>query len=222
MIVHLITDRRRLNVDGLLEQARCCLLRQAQYAVDARVDCIQIRERDLEARALVDVAAAVVGLTRGTSTRVVISDRVDVALASGADGVHLRGDSMPAVLARRLAPPGFLIGRSVHNVREAVESAGADYLIAGTVWPTPSKPEGHRLLGLEGLAAIVAAVSVPVLAIGGVTTSRVADVAAAGAAGVAAIGLFMGAISEDGCRATPLTQTMSTVRREFDTSRSGS
>lgn len=222
MIVHLVTDRRRLTVVGQFERERRCLLLQAQHAIDASVDCIQIRERDLEARGLVDLAVAVVDLTRGTPTRVVINDRVDVALASGADGVHLRGDSMPPLVARRLAPPGFLIGCSVHNVREAVEAAGADYLIAGSVWSTPSKPEGHPVLGLEGLAAIVAAVNVPVLAIGGVTTDRGADVGASGAAGVAAIGLFMSTSAGDGCRAVPLGQTIAMVRRQFDTSRSRS
>jgi thiamine-phosphate pyrophosphorylase len=195
MIVHLVTDRRRLTVPHSPGQSRRCLLLQAQHAIDAGVDCIQIRERDLEAAALMDLATAVVGLTRGTPTRVVINDRLDVALASGVDGVHLRGDSIPAVEVRRLAPSGFLIGRSVHTLTEAIEAAGADYLIAGTVWATPSKPDGRPLLGREGLAAIVAAVDVPVLAIGGVTTDHVADVAAAG---------------------------ISTVRRRFDTSRSRS
>jgi thiamine-phosphate pyrophosphorylase len=153
---------------------------------------------------------------------VIVNDRVDVALACGADGVHLRGDSIPAVAARRLAPPGFLIGCSVHSVKAAIDAAGADYLIAGTVWPTSSKPEHHPLLGLEAFASIVTAVSVPVLAIGGVTAGRVTDVALAGGAGVAAIGLFTGEAMGDDCRAVPLTQTISTIRQRFDTSRTRS
>ena len=219
MIVHLVTDRRRLSGAVPLDHARRCLLRQAQYAIDAGIDCIQIRERDLEARELADLATAVVALTRRTLTRVIVNDRIDVALACGADGVHLRGDSIPAIAARRLVPPGFLIGCSVHNVTQAIAASGADYLIAGTVWPTISKPDHHPLLGLEGFAAIVTAVSVPVLAIGGVTAERVTAVARAGGAGVAAIGLFSDEPMGDDCRAVPLTEMLSTIRQRFDSSR---
>jgi thiamine monophosphate synthase len=102
---------------------------------------------------------------------------------------------------------------------EAIDAAGADYLIAGTVWPTSSKPDHHPLLGLEGFASIAAAASVPVLAIGGVTADRVRDVALAGGAGIAAIGLFTDEAMGDDCRAAPLTQTISTIRQRFDTSR---
>ena len=129
--------------------------------------------------------------TRGSSTKVVVNDRVDVAMACGADGVHLRGDSMPAVRVRRMTPDGFLIGRSVHSAEEAsVAAAGADYLVAGTVFPTTSKPGHAALLGLPGLAAIARVVSVPVLAIGGMSVERASEVAGAGARGVSAIGLF--------------------------------
>ena len=191
VILHLVTDRRRLAPLMPFEDARRCLLRQVQYAVDAGIDCIIVRERDLEARDLADLTAAVVGLTRGTQTRVVVNDRVDVALAAGADGVHLRGDSMPPEAVRRMTPSGFLLGRSVHGAKEAAAVTGVDYLIAGTVWSSASKAEGHPLLGLDGFSAIVKAVRVPVLAIGGVAIDRVGDIASAGGAGIAAIGLFM-------------------------------
>lgn len=142
--------------------------------------------------------------------RIVVNDRLDVALACGAAGVHLRSDSVSPGAARTLAPPGFLIGRSVHSAAEAREAApDADYLIAGTVFATPSKPSGHRLLGLDGLAAIVRSVNVPVLAIGGMTVERLSEVAATGAAGVAGIGIFL----ED---ASPA------VRMWFDSVRSAS
>jgi thiamine-phosphate diphosphorylase len=122
---------------------------------------------------------------------VVVNDRLDVALASGADGVHLRGDSIPPGSARSIAPPGFLIGRSVHHVEEARAVApDVDYLVAGTVFPTSSKAGRTEWLGVEGLGRICRSVSVPVLAIGGMTPDRLADVATSGAAGVAAIGLF--------------------------------
>src|SRR5262249_48933178 len=157
---------------------------------EAQIDCIVVRERDLEARDLADLTIAIVGLTRGTSTRVVVNERVDVALVSGADGVHLRGDSMAPELVRRMTPKEFLIGRSVHSAAEAESVTGADYLIAGTVWPSASKADGHLLLGLGGFASVVRAAGVPVLAIGGVTMDRVGEVAKAGGAGIAAIGFF--------------------------------
>jgi len=170
------------------------LVQQCSDAVRAGVDMIQVRERDVDGGPLASLVAELVRLTRGTATRVVVNDRLDVALACGADGVHLRGDSIPPESARSIAPPGFLIGRSVHDEQEAATvAATVDYLIAGTVFPTSSKPGLTEWLGLEGLARICDAVAVPVLAIGGITADRLPGVAAAGAAGIAAIGLFMNA-----------------------------
>jgi thiamine-phosphate diphosphorylase len=178
----LVTDRRRRDP-----------VAQAAQASAAGIDLIHIREHDLGASALAAMVSAVVDAVRGTATRVVVNDRIDVAIACAAHGVHLREDSIPPASARSLAPRGFLIGRSIHGVDEAVKGAeSVDYLIAGTVFATSSKPEGHALLGTEGLREIVRAVRVPVLAIGGMTRERLAEVAAAGAAGIAAIGLFDG------------------------------
>ena len=221
MIVHLVTDRRRLAGSARLEDARRCLLQQVAFAVDARVDCIIVRERDLDARGLADLTTDVVRLTRGTATRVVVNDRVDIALAARADGVHLRGDSIAPETVRRITPARFLIGRSVHGAEEAASVTGADYLIAGTVWPTVSKPEDHHWLGLNGLTAVVEAVDVPVLAIGGVALDRIHDVSLAGAAGIAAIGLFMGDANHQ-CRAVRLDAIVKELRAEFDTSGSRS
>ena len=222
MILHLVTDRGRLIGRVPFQEARRCLALQAQHAIEARVDCIHIRERDLEARDLAELAAEIVKLARGTRTRVVVNDRVDVALAARADGVHLRADSVPTGAVRRMTRRGFLIGRSVHTVEEASVEMDADYLVAGTVWPSSSKPEGHTLLGLKGFASIVDAARVPVLAIGGVTLERVADVAAAGGAGVAAIGLFLDETAQSGCRAMSQAKMADAMRRRFDTSGSGS
>jgi thiamine-phosphate pyrophosphorylase len=179
----LVTDRRLRPV-----------VEQCSEAVQAGIDIIQIRERDLDAGPLVTLVAELVHLTRGTPTRIVVNDRLDVALACRADGVHLRGDSMPPEAARSIAPAGFLIGRSVHHEQEAkAAAASVDYLVAGTVFPTSSKAGLTEWLGVEGLARICRSVSVPVLAIGGVTVDRIPGVAAAGAAGIAAIGLFANA-----------------------------
>jgi thiamine-phosphate diphosphorylase len=188
----LVTDRRRLCPDAdSFSAARACLVEQARRAAAAGVDLIQIRERDLEAAALASLVADVVGVTRGSTTRVVVNDRIDVALASGAHGVHLRGDSVSVDVARRLLAAPFLVGRSVHTVEQASSASAADYLIAGTVFSSPSKRDAAELLGLDGLRAIVRATTVPVLAIGGITADRIADVLATGAAGIAAIGLFI-------------------------------
>jgi thiamine-phosphate pyrophosphorylase len=220
VILCLVTDRRRLaGAAATLEHSRRCLASQARYAVEAGIDLLQIRERDLEAAALTSVVRDLLAITRGTKTRLVVNDRLDVALACGADGVHLRGDSIPSGEARRLAPPGFLIGRSVHAVDDARRAAGEDYLIAGTVWSSTSKAPSHTLVGIEGLRAIVAAASVPVLAIGGMTAHGVDEVARAGAAGCAAIGLFVGAAdarAEPRCRAVPLRAIVDDARGRFD------
>lgn len=156
------------------------------------VHLVQIRQPGFDARALASLAEAAVAAVRGTSTRVLVNDRLDVALTSGAHGVHLRGDSMPAARVREAVPRGFLIGQSVHTMEEARASAvdgAVDYLIYGTVFASESKP-GARAAGVEALARVCAAVPVPVLAIGGVTLARLGEVAAAGADGFAAIGVF--------------------------------
>ena len=219
MIVCLVTDRRRLaGADAPTEDARPCLLAQARYAAAAGVDILHVRERDLEAAALASLVSDVLAITRGTPTRVVVNDRLDVALACGADGVHLRGDSISPAAARRLAPTGFLIGRSVHRVDDLAAAAGADYVIAGTVFASASKPNASTVLGVEGLRAIVRAASVPVVAIGGVTAGCIESIASAGAAGIAAIGLFIdeGRRSQPRCRAIAIDATVADLRQRFD------
>ena len=220
MTICLVTDSRRLAGSRAADSdRRRCLLAQARFAVDAGVDLIQVRERDLEAAALADNVSELLTVTRDTATRLVVNDRLDVALACGAAGVHLRADSIPIAAVRRLAPAGFLVGRSVHTAREATDASDADYLVAGTVFPSPSKALAHRLLGVDGLRAIVAAARVPVLAIGGISLDTVDAVAATGAAGVAAIGLFMqspGETKERACAATDLRAVVSGLRARFD------
>jgi thiamine-phosphate pyrophosphorylase len=214
----LVTDRRRLVPPGAREHdARHCVLAQARHAAEAGVDLIQVRERDLEAAALAALVADIVAATRRTPTRVVVNDRLDVALASGADGVHLRSDSVAVAAARQMSPSGFLIGRSVHRIEDLIGAHGADYLIAGTVFPSASKG-GGRLLGVDGLREIAHASAAPVLAIGGITVERLDAVAAAGAAGFAAIGFFMhgGDAAADDCRAHALHEIVAKARVRFD------
>ena len=146
----------------------------------------------MEARDLSRLVSQCLDAVKGTRTRVLVNERVDVALTTGAHGVHLRGDSMPASRVRPLAPIGFLIGRSVHSVSEAVEVAadgGADYLLFGAVFATGSKP-GQAPAGLHALAAVSSAVYLPVLAVGGISRDTAPQLAATGCAGFAAIGWF--------------------------------
>ena len=213
-IVCLVTDRRRLPDPDLN-----ALVRFAGTAARAGVDLIQIRERDLDDRTLLDLTRRIVSAVEATAAVVVVNDRVDVAIAGGARGVHLRADSISAARARAIAPQGFLIGRSVHGAAEA-EAAGSDvdYLVAGTIYATPSKSGAVSLLGTPGLRTICQAVSVPVLAIGGITTDKVGDIAAAGAAGVAAIGLFTEVIARTshGDLDAALRLVAARVRHAFD------
>jgi thiamine-phosphate pyrophosphorylase len=214
----LVTDRRRLAAGSPEPAATRCLLTQVRHAAEAGVDLIQIRERDLEAAALAALVREALAAVSGTRTRIVVNERADVAIACGAHGVHLRSDSMPAAVVRRLVPARFVIGASIHGADDLAGAAGADYLIAGTVFPSESKRDGHGLLGVDGLGAIVRASSVPVLAIGGIALERMAEVAAAGASGVAAIGLFMrhGVSAHEGCRASALHDVVVNTRARFD------
>ena len=186
-VLCLITDRRRFG--AAWEPA---LVERVRAAARAGVHLVQVRERDLDGGPMTRLTERCVDAVRGTRARVLVNDRVDVALAAGAHGVHLRGDSMNAARVRWMVPPAFLIGRSVHTVEEAVEVSGRgalDYLIFGHVFETTSKP-GQDAAGLDQLARVSAATTLPVLAVGGVSPPRAAGVARAGAAGVAAIGLF--------------------------------
>lgn len=187
-VLCMITDGRRFGSDRT-----AALSERAAIAARGGVHLIQIRERDLEAGALARVVAACLDAVRSTSSRVVVNDRLDVALATGAHGVHLRHDSIGARQVRRIAPAGFIVGRSVHSREEAALVAGeggVDYLMFGPVFATASKP-GAAPAGAERLAEVAQASPVPVLAIGGISASRSADVVRAGAAGLAAITLFM-------------------------------
>lgn len=166
-------------------------MEQIAGAVAGGIDLVQIRETDLYAGDLVRLVVDVASVCRGTATRVVVNDRVDVAVAAAADGVHLREASFGVDRARILMPSAF-VGRSIHSSEGAVAAGAVDYLIAGTVLPTVAKSSTTHFLGFEGLASVVRAVpDVPVLAIGGMTAEHAADVIGAGAHGLAGVGVFL-------------------------------
>ena len=189
--VYLVTDRRRLSPGArtTAEEVRA-LEALIDEAIDAGVDAVQIRERDLEARELLALASRVAVRARGR-TRVLVNDRIDVAIAAGADGAHLRADSPPTAEVRALGPAGWIVGRSVHGVDEAGGELDADYVLFGSVFAGGSKADGAAVAGLGRLQDAVAARHGPVFAIGGITPARAAEARLAGAAGVAAIGVFL-------------------------------
>jgi thiamine-phosphate pyrophosphorylase len=163
-------------------------------AIRAGVDLVQVREKDLATRDLVALVEPAVEAARqvGSCTRVIVNDRLDVALAAGAAGVHLGTQSMPAQEARKLAPESFLVGASCHSLLEALEaeSAGAHYALLGPIYETPFKLPYGPPLGLEKLREVAARVKIPLLALGGITVGRVRACLDAGATGIAGIGVF--------------------------------
>jgi thiamine-phosphate pyrophosphorylase len=211
-----VTDRDTLAAD---QNARALdlLLQKIDEVISAGVDWVQIREKDLSAKdlsrlvreALRRAAKHSVGPER---PRILVNDRLDVALAEGAGGVHLTGNSLAVADAKELvgslasahtkraaspvtAPNDFLLGVSCHSRQEAEAAAayGADYIFFGPVFTTPSKAAFGAPQGLDRLAEVCATARIPVLAIGGITLANAASCLTAGAAGIAAIRLFQNA-----------------------------
>jgi len=216
-VICLVTDSRRLT-----PPEDDALVRLVRHAAAAGVYLVHVREAHRSDADLVQLTRRLVSASSQTNTRVVVNDRVDVAIASGAAGVHLRADSFSADRVRRMAPVGFLIGRSVHGEEEAIAAArtAVDYLVFGTVYPTISKKDLAAPAGIGGLQAVCRRVRVPVLAIGGVASDKVREIAGAGAAGIAAIGLFTEALNDNshGSHAhldAALGRLVAAVRRAF-------
>ena len=203
LILCYVTDRHSLSE---ARKAQETLLSKIEAAAAAGVDWIQIREKDLSGRDCgLLTREALQRAARSTSsnaapTRILVNDRQDVALSERAGGVHLGEDSVPLLEAKRLANAqaqgqDFLIGVSCHSLEAArsAASAGANYLFFGPVFATPSKAAFGAPQGLDRLAEVCRAVSIPVLAIGGIALANASDCLAAGASGIAAIRLFQDA-----------------------------
>jgi thiamine-phosphate pyrophosphorylase len=154
---------------------------------------IQLRMKDAAAREMTEIARALLAETRAAGALLFINDRVDVALAAGADGAHVGQDDLPAAAARRVAPPGFLIGVSAETAELArrAQADGADYVGVGPVYATGSKADAGDAVGVERIAEVAEAVRIPVIGIGGITTENAPAVLQAGAAGVAVISAVM-------------------------------
>ncbi len=164
-------------------------------SLQAGAPAVQLRNKGQCARELVAVGRELRSLTRAVGALLFVNDRLDVALAVDADGVHLGPDDLPVAAVRSAAPAGFLIGRSADQVSVARRAAadGADYVGCGTVYSTATKLDAGSVIGLEGLRAVVEGVDIPVVGIGGIDAQRAAEVTAAGAAGVAVVGAVMSA-----------------------------
>lgn len=162
-------------------------------AVSARIPLIQIREKNLSARALYELALRAAALTRGSATRLLLNDRADIARAAGADGVHLTTRSLAPDVVRRTVGEDFLIGVSTHSLEEAraARDGGADFAVFGPIFETDSKRAYGPPLGLARLSEAASTLApFPILALGGITTENAAEALKTGARGVAAIGLF--------------------------------
>ena len=188
----LVTSRRAVAPEARTVSAQLAALeRQLDEAVEAGIDLIQIREGDVSARDLLGLAERVADRARGTQTQVVVNDRADVALNVRGAGLHLKSDGPAVSAVRALAGADRLIGRATHDPVDTRLVEGADFLVFGTVFPSGSKPQGVQAAGVDALRRACAAVTAPVLAIGGVTPERLPECRRAGAAGIAAIGIFL-------------------------------
>jgi thiamine-phosphate pyrophosphorylase len=193
--LYVITDRKQCDTASLADVVSA--------ACAAGVRAVQLREKDLDGKALHDLAVDVRDVVSMTGTTFLINDRVDVALAVEADGVHCPENGFPPSDARRLLGTKKIIGASVHSVREAVraEAEQADFIVFGPVFETASKPDAEAQ-GLEQLRKVAASVTIPVFAIGGITPTNVGQCLKHGARGVAVVSAIMtaddviGAVSE--------------------------
>lgn len=185
--LYLVTDRALARGRATAEIVRA--------AVAGGATCVQLREKTCGTREFIEEARAVQAALRGTGVPLIINDRVDVALAVGAAGVHLGQRDMALADARRLGPPGWIVGVSAESVADAVraEREGADYVGASPVFATPTKADHAAPLGLAGLRRMRAAVKLPLVAIGGLHAGNAREVVRAGADGLAVVSAIMAA-----------------------------
>ena len=187
--LYVVTDRHQTGEDRLLRILGDIIPEQGMM--------VQIRERDLGSRELLRFVEAVHRLAHPFRVPCLINDRVDLVLVTQAAGVHLRSDSMPTKEARKCLGAGYLIGKSVHSAEEALQSEkeGADFVVLGPVYETPSKRQYGPPLGVPVIREASRHCTIPVYAIGGMTPSRVENVMASGAAGVAVVSSIFQAAS---------------------------
>ncbi|NMB64627.1 MAG: thiamine phosphate synthase [Spirochaetes bacterium] len=179
-LLYLVTDRQlaKKPVEVVVEEA-----------IKGGADCVQLREKNIDTKEFVEIAQMIKYITDRYNVPLIINDRIDVALAVHAYGVHLGQDDMPLTIARKIVPHAMVIGISVSTVNEAIEAEkdGADYIGAGSVFPTSTKDDISGIIGLEGIQEIKKAVSIPVIAIGGIQIHNAEQVIQHGADGIAVV-----------------------------------
>ena len=184
--LYLITDRK---------QTRAPLTDAVRLALEGGVRAIQLREKDLPVRELLSLARDIRGITKQFGARLIINDRLDVAAAVDADGVHLGRESIPPEAARKVVGSRMLIGVSTHNLEEAraAEAAGADFITFGPVFATPLKIQYGAPAGVDALREVKKHIGIPVFGLGGIGPDNIQEVMRAGADGVAMISAIFAA-----------------------------
>lgn len=184
--IYLVTDRDILRGRNLLDAVA--------QAIKGGVTLVQLREKNISSRGFFELATKLKKLVNSFNIPLIINDRLDIALASNADGLHIGQDDLPLVQARQLLGKDKILGYSVSNVEEAVygEKNGADYLGAGTIFATGSKSDAGEPIGLETLREIKEAVKIPVVGIGGIGTANARAVRQTGADGISVISAILG------------------------------
>ena len=185
--LYLVTDRRLAKGRTTLDIVRA--------AVQGGVTCVQLREKTCSTREFIAEALAIRDFLNARGIALIINDRVDIAQAVGADGVHLGQSDMPLDIARSLVGDSMLVGISVESLEEAVqaEAGGADYLGVSPIYPTPTKTDTAPPLGLQGLRTIRRAVNLPLVGIGGLNQQNAAPVIQYGADGIAVVSAIVAA-----------------------------
>ncbi len=193
--LYLITDRKQLSETPNSQLPTPNLLSAVRQALKAGVKAVQLREKDLGTRELLKLAYKMKALTTEYGAKLFINDRLDIALAVGADGIHLAQSSIPADLVRKTIKRKFLIGVSTHSLKEVreAEKAGADFITLGPIYKTPSKLKYGLPLGINTLKRISRKTGLPIFAIGGIKAKKINELINAGAWGVAMISGILGA-----------------------------
>jgi thiamine-phosphate pyrophosphorylase len=211
-LLHLVTDR--------FLSGRRPLVAIVREAVAGGVTCVQLREKECSTREFLHEAFQLSELLKPLGIPLIINDRVDIALAVGADGVHLGQKDMPIYHARRLGPPEWIIGVSAESIADAIraEGEGADYIGISPVFSTPTKTDTSAALGLEGISLIRAVTHIPLVAIGGIHCSNARQVMGAGADGLAVVSAIIAADYPGEAAAAIRHEIIQSQRDQFVTS----
>lgn len=185
--LYLITDRK---------QTKLPLPEAIRLALEGGVRSVQLREKDLPIRELLALSQELRAITKEFNARLFINDRVDVAVAVNADGVHLGHQSMPVEAVRNIVGKDMLIGVSTHNLEEAraAEAGGADFITFGPIFETPSKAKLGVPVGIDAIKEVISGVNIPIFALGGINSGNMRQIMESGVAGVAMISAIMSAV----------------------------